>query len=146
MIISWVIVDCKCIFLKYFYKNLLLLFLYPQITEWSFPKRFQKDAVPYLPFHRMNSDLVAPYSKSNTFLPFSKKREKGCLFMVLIYILNMSFTFKLKSAFGNQKCALRNIKSAIFLFSAPYPFFSLRETLHNNLFLQTQNEGIKIIK
>ena len=93
------------------------------------PKQFQKGAAPCLPFHRMNSALVALHSKIAPFLPFSKKWEKGCLFMMFIYILNMSYTFKLKSAFGNQKCALKNIKSAPFLFSAPCPFFSLRETL-----------------
>ena len=29
------------------------------------------------------------------------------------------------SVFGNQKCALKNVKSALFLFSAPCPFLSL---------------------
>ena len=48
---------------------------------------------------------------------------------MFIYILIMSYTFKLKSAFGNQKCAPKNIKSALFLFTAPFPFFSLRKTL-----------------
>ena len=33
----------------------------------------------------------------------------------------MTYTIKLKSAFGNPKCALKNIKSALFLFSAPCP-------------------------
>ena len=93
------------------------------------PRQFQKGAAPCLPFHRMNSVLVAFRSKIVPFLSFSKKREKGCLFIIFIYILNMSYTFKLKSVFGNQKCVLKNIKSALFLFSAPCPFFSLRETL-----------------
>ena len=41
----------------------------------------------------------------------------------------MSYTFKLKSAFGNPKCALKNIKNALFLFSESYPILSLGETL-----------------
>ena len=51
------------------------------------------------------------------------------VYLQIKYYLHMSYTFKLKSSFGNQKCALKNIKSALFLFSAPCPFFSLRETL-----------------
>ena len=94
------------------------------------PRQFQKGAAPCLPFHRMKSALTALHSKIAPFLPFSKKRRKWCLFTMFIYILNMTYTFKLKSAFGNQKCALKNIKSALFLLSAPCPFFSLRETLH----------------
>ena len=39
----------------------------------------------------------------------------------------------LKSVFGNQKCVLKNIKNALFLFSAPCSFFSLRETLQLTL-------------
>ena len=93
------------------------------------PRQFQKGAGPCLPFHKMNSTLVALHSKIASFLPFSKKREKGCSFTMFIYILNMSYTFKLKSAFRIQKFALKNIKSALFLFSAPCPFLSLRETL-----------------
>ena len=42
--------------------------------------------------------------------------------MIFDYTLNISYTFKFKSAFGNQKCAL-------FLFSAPRSFLSVRETL-----------------
>ena len=94
------------------------------------PRQFQKGAAPCQPFHRMKSALAALHSKIAPFLPFSKKkREKRCLFTMFFYILNMSYSSKLKSAFGNQKCALKNIKSALFLFSAPCPFFSLRETL-----------------
>ena len=44
-------------------------------------------------------------------------------------MLNMSYTFKFKNAFENQKCALKNIKSTLFLFSAPHPFLSPRETM-----------------
>ena len=37
----------------------------------------------------------------------------------------MGYTFIFKSAFGNKKYALKNIKCALFLFSAPCPFFEL---------------------
>ena len=50
---------------------------------------------------------------------------------IFVYTLNMSYTFKFKSAFGNQKSAFKNIKSVFILFSAPCPFLSLRETLFN---------------
>ena len=43
--------------------------------------------------------------------------------------LRIKHTFKFKSAFGNQKCTLKNIKSALLLFAAPRPFLSLRKTL-----------------
>ena len=41
--------------------------------------------------------------------------------MIFVYTLNMSYTFKFKSIFGNQKCALKNTKSALIL---KYQFFS----------------------
>ena len=100
-------------------------------------RQFQKGAAPCLPFHRMNSALFALHSKIALFLPFRKKREKECLFMMIIYILNMSYTFKLKSAFGNRKCALKNIKSALFLFSARCPFFLAWGKLWNTNLLIT---------
>ena len=75
----------------------------------------------------MNSTLVALYSKIESFLPFSKKREKGCSFTTFIYILNMLYTFKLKSAFRIQKCALKNNKSAFSYFQHLSPL-SKRET------------------
>ena len=46
----------------------------------------------------------------------------------------MSYDFKLKSAFINQKCTLKSIKSAVFLFSAPCPFLNLVETVGNIFF------------
>ena len=49
--------------------------------------------------------------------------------MIFVYTLNMLYTFKFKSVFGNKKCALRNIKSALFLFSVPCPFLAWGETL-----------------
>ena len=57
------------------------------------------------------------------------------VYLHIKHYLHMSYTFKLKSSFGNQKCTLKNIKSALFLFSAPCPFFSLRETLCNIMVL-----------
>ena len=42
-------------------------------------------------------------------------------------ILNISYIFKFKSAFGNQKCTLKNIKSTLLLFSAPCLFLRLGE-------------------
>ena len=63
--------------------------------------------------------------------------------MMFVYVLNVSYTFKFKSAFGNQKCALKHIKSALLLFSVPCPFFSLRETLVN---AQQQKSHIMALK
>ena len=72
--------------------------------------------------------------KIEPFLPFSKKQEKGCPFTIFVYTLNMSYTFKFKSAFKNQKCALKNTKSALFMFSAPCPFLRLEETPEKKAF------------
>ena len=80
------------------------------------------------PFIGLIVPLLPLIQKIAPILPFSKNREKGCLFTIFVYTLNMSY-FKLKSALGNQKCTLINIKSALFLFSAPRPIFSLGETL-----------------
>ena len=41
----------------------------------------------------------------------------------------MCHIFKFRSAFGNEKCALKNIKSDLFLFSALCPFLSPKERL-----------------
>ena len=68
--------------------------------------------------------LLPLIQKIAVFLPFSKKNEKGCLFTIFVYILNVSYTFKFKSTFGSQKYSLKSIKSALFLFSAPCLFWA----------------------
>ena len=45
--------------------------------------------------------------KMAPFLPFSKKREKGCLLAIILYTLNMSCTFKLKSPLEIENVPLR---------------------------------------
>ena len=64
--------------LMYFCNELGLLFHLICDYSWNaypsvFPRQFQKGAAPCLPFHRMNSALVALHSKIAPFLPFSKK-------------------------------------------------------------------------
>ena len=81
------------------------------------------------PFMLWIAPLLCFIQKMVPFLPFSEKREKGCLFTIFVYTLNKSYTFKFISDFGNQKCALKNIKSALSLFSSPCLFLSPRETL-----------------
>ena len=44
-----------------------------------------------------------------TLLALKKKRENGCLFTIIAYVLNASRTYKLKNAFGNLKCVFNNI-------------------------------------
>ena len=72
--------------------------------------------------------LLPLIQKTAPFLPVTKAREKGCLFTIFVYILNMSYTFKLKSSFGNQKCALEYQKCPFPNFST-LPFLSSREIL-----------------
>ena len=103
------------------------------MLDTEFPlENFRRALHPACPF----IEWIAPLLP---LLPFSKKREKGCLFTMFIYILNISYTFVLTSAFGTQKCALKNIKSALFLFSAPCPFFSLRGNSELRMFSSVQN-------
>ena len=88
-------------------------------------RQFQKGAAPCLPSHRIKSTLVALIQKKKKiepFFPFSKKREKGYLFTIFAYVLNVSYTFKFKCAFGNQKCILKNIKEPIYYFQHPALF------------------------
>ena len=80
---------------------------------------FRRTLSPACPFIECIAPLLSLIQKAEPFLPFSKKQEKKYFFMIFIYALNVSYTFKFKSAFVNQKCALKNIKSALFLFSAP---------------------------
>ena len=75
--------------------------------------------------------LLLLVKKIVLFLPFNKKKkEKGFVFFFMfVCILNVLYTFKFRSAFGNQKCVLKIIKSAILLVSAPCCFFRLKATL-----------------
>ena len=64
------------------------------------PRQFQKGSAPCLPFHKMNSALVALHSKIAPVFPFSKKREKGCFFMMFIYSVHI---FSKKGQGGNDQ-------------------------------------------
>ena len=105
--------------IKFIFQNLKCTFyvFLQQITNIRFSPQIVSEGRCALPALLQNE------------LPFGKEREKECLFTIFVYLLNISYTFKLKSAFENQKCSLKKVRSALFLFSTPCPFLSLRETL-----------------
>ena len=88
------------------------------------PDSFRRALCPAYPFTERITLLLPLIQKIATFLSFSKKSEKACFFTIFVYVLKMPHTCKFKSAFGNQKCALKNNNSALFYFQHPVLFWA----------------------
>ena len=88
----------------------------------SFLQTISEGHSPYLPFHRY---LWCPsFKKIKPFLPFSKKKlEKGCLFTIFTYILNMSYTFKFKRKRNQMEIKNVPLRISKVPFSCTLPFF-----------------------